>query len=136
MTTYNKPLPKPDVISQKFWDATKRHELIVQRCKSCNQYIMYPREVCSRCLSTNLDWTKVSGKGRVYSYTVIHQPAHPGFAADIPYVLAIVELEEGPRLLTNIVGCSPDEVKVDMPVTAVFDDVTPEVTLVKFKPTE
>jgi len=134
VTTYNKPLPRADIISKDFWEAAKRHELIVQRCQQCNEHILYPRQICPRCLSSKLEWVKVSGKGRIYTHSVIYQPAHPGFVNDIPYVLAIIELDEGPRILSNIVECVPEDVKVDMPVTAVFDDVTPEVTLIKFKP--
>lgn len=134
MTTYDKPLPIPDAVSEKFWEATKRHEFIIQRCRRCGQYIFYPRALCHRCFSSNLEWVKASGRGRVFSYTIIHQAAYPGFRGEVPYVYAIVQLDEGPRLATNIVGCKIEEVKVDMPVTVVFDDVTPEVTLVKFKP--
>ena len=134
MTTFNKPLPHPDPISQEFWDAAKRHELIIQRCKTCDEHILYPRQVCSNCLSSDLEWIKASGKGRVYSFTVVHQAVHPAFMGDVPYVFAVINLDEGPRIATNIVECKPEDVKVDMPVVAVFDDVTPEVTLIKFKP--
>jgi uncharacterized OB-fold protein len=90
--------------------------------------------VCPECLSANLQWIKVSGKGTVYSYTIAQAPTHPAFAEDIPYVIAIVELAEGPHLTTNITGCKPEEVRVGMSVVATFDDVTPEMTLVKFRP--
>jgi uncharacterized OB-fold protein len=76
----------------------------------------------------------VSGRGRVYTYTIVYQPAHPGFQAEAPYAYAIVQLDEGVRCPTNIVECKPEDVRVDMPVVAVFDDVSPEWTLVKFKP--
>jgi uncharacterized OB-fold protein len=90
--------------------------------------------VCPECLSSNLRWIKVSGNGTVYSYTIAEAPTHPAFTEDVPYVIAIVELAEGPRLTTNITGCKPQEVRVGMPVVATFDEVTPEVTLVKFRP--
>jgi hypothetical protein len=81
-----------------------------------------------------LQWVKVSGKGTVYSFTIAQQATHHAFAEEVPYVIAIVELAEGPHLTTNIVGCKPEEVRVGMPVVVAFDDVTPEQTLVKFRP--
>jgi hypothetical protein len=134
MTDYNKPLPRPSAVSQPFWEAAKKHELKLQRCKSCGAYIYYPRTLCPKDLLSDLEWVTVSGKGTVYSYTIAEAPTHPAFAGDVPYVIAIVELAEGPRMTTNIVGCQPSEVKVGMPVKVYFDDVTPEMTLVKFQP--
>ncbi len=134
MAGYEKPLPQPTAASLEFWRGAKDHTLLIQRCQSCGEHVFYPREVCPQCLSSALEWVKASGRGTVYSFTVVRQAAHPGFRGDVPYVLAIIELEEGPRMTSNLVDCKIDDVKVDMPVTAVFDDVTPEATLVKFKP--
>ena len=136
MSDYTKPLPYPNEVSQPFWDAAKRHELRIQRCNACGTHIFYPREACSQCLSPDLIWIPVSGKGTLYSYTIAQAPTHPAFAEDVPYVIAIVELEEGPRITTNLVGCLPDEVTIGMPVMASFEEVTPEVTLVKFRPAQ
>jgi uncharacterized OB-fold protein len=135
-TAYTKPLPDPynAVLSEPFWEAAKRHELVMPRCKTCSGLFFYPRELCPNCLSSDLEWVPVSGKGRVYSYTVVHQPAHPAFREDAPYVYAMIQLDEGPRFIANIVGCSIEDVEVDMRVCATFDDVTPEVTLIKFTP--
>ncbi len=132
MSDYTKPLPKPTPISRPFWDAAKRHELMLQRCGACSKFIYYPRPRCPHCFSDRLEWARCSGQGKVYSYTVVRRPSSRAFA-DGPYVLAIVELNEGPRMTTNIVA-SPEQIRVDMPVKAFFDDVTPEYTLVKFKP--
>jgi uncharacterized OB-fold protein len=134
--TYAKPLPAPHnaALTTPFWEATKRHELVMPRCKTCSNLFFYPRELCPHCLCADLEWVPVSGKGRVYSFTVVHQPAHPSFLEDVPHVFAIIQLDEGVRLTSNIVGCSINDVHVDMRVSATFDDVTPEVTLVKFKP--
>jgi uncharacterized OB-fold protein len=134
MADYKKPLPRPSMTSLPFWEAAKRHELQIQRCGSCGAHVFYPREVCAECLSSDLTWVKASGKGTVYSYTVAQAPTHPAFAEDVPYVVAIVELAEGPHITTNIVGCKPDAMQVGMPVVATFEDVTPEMTLVKFRP--
>ncbi len=134
MGDYNKPLPHPNEISQPFWDAAKRHELQIQRCHTCGTHIFYPREACSECLAADLIWIPVSGKGKLYSYTIAQAPTHPAFADDVPYVIAIVELEEGPHITTNLVGCQPDQVTIGMPVVASFEDVSAEMTLVKFRP--
>jgi uncharacterized OB-fold protein len=132
MSEYLKPLPHPTKVSQPFWDAARRHELMLQRCEACQKFIYYPRARCPHCFSDRLQWRPCSGKGKLYSYTVVRRPSSRLFA-DHPYVLAIVELAEGPRMTTNI-AAPPTALKVDMPVTVFFDDVTPECTLVKFKP--
>lgn len=137
MTTgQKKPLPRPGnpELTKPFWEATKQHRLVLQRCKTCSHLFFYPRELCPECLSSDLEWVPVSGKGRVYSYTVVYQAQHPAFQAEAPYVFAMIQLEEGPKMVSNVVGCPIEQVKVDMPVIAVFDDVTPEVSLVKFRP--
>lgn len=131
---YGKPLPQPNEITRPFWEGTHAHELRLQRCRDCGKHIFYPRSLCPFCLSEHLEWVTASGKGKVYSYTVVRRALHPGFKDDVPYVLAIVELDEGPRLTTNLVGVSPDDIRVDMPVQAAYDDVTPDVTLLKFEP--
>ena len=131
-----KPMPRPEhrALTAPFWEAAKRHELVCQRCVKCASWIFYPREQCPTCFSTDLEWAPVSGEGRVFAYTIVYQPANTAFEPDAPYAYAIVQLDEGVRLPTNIVDCPLDDVKVDMPVTVVFDDVSPEWTLVKFRP--
>jgi uncharacterized protein len=129
---YRKPLPKPSPTSRPFWEAARRHELRLQHCGACNHYVYYPRDRCPYCMADKLEWRDASGRGKVHSYTVVRRASTRSFA-DGPYVLAIVELDEGPRLTTNVVA-APENVKVGMPVTVYFDDVTPEHTLVKFKP--
>ena len=132
MSTYEKPLPKPTSTSQPFWDAAKEHRLQLQCCGGCQAFIYYPRDRCPHCLSDQLQWQPVSGHGKVYSYTTVRRASTRSFA-DRPYVLAIVELDEGVRLTTNI-EAPPERIKIGMPVRVFFDDVTPERTLVKFKP--
>ncbi len=131
---YRKPLPRIDEESRGFWEALARHELYVQRCRDCDTLRLPPRALCTACLSSAVEWVRASGRGTVYSFTVTHQNQAPGFREELPYVLAIVELAEGPRLMTNVVGCPPDQVRIGMAVEVVFDDVTPDVTLAKFKP--
>ena len=136
MAELRKPVPVPENIelTKPFWEAAKRHELMMQRCKKCAEWIFYPREQCPNCFSQDMEFQKVSGRGRVYAYTTVYQPAHPAFNDEAPYVFAIVQLDEGVRVATNIVGIPHEQVKVDMAVEAAYEDVTPEWTLVKFKP--
>jgi uncharacterized OB-fold protein len=131
---YEKPLPVPDPQSQPFWEACRRHELIVQRCRTCDNTQFYPRVLCTRCRGTDLGWVPASGRGLVHSFTVIRRAPSASFKPDLPYVLALVELEEGVRMMTNIVGCTVDEVRIEMPVEVVFDDVSEAISLPKFRP--
>ncbi|MEE8419806.1 MAG: Zn-ribbon domain-containing OB-fold protein [Dehalococcoidales bacterium] len=134
MPEYNKPLPFVYPETQPYWEGTKRHELLIQRCKDCGTFQFYPRGMCVSCLSDNTEWVQASGKAKVYSFTIAHRPARPAFADDVPYNIAIIELDEGVRMTSNIVECDNEDIKVDMPVEVVFDDVTPEITLPRFKP--
>src|SRR6185503_8558634 len=131
---YKKHLPRVDEESRGWWEALARHELYFQRCGSCGTKRLYPRAVCPTCLSSAVEWVRASGQGTVYSFTVTHQNQAPGFREELPYVLAVVELAEGPRLMTNVVGCAPGAVRIGMAVDVVFEDVTPEITLPKFRP--
>ena len=131
---YAKPLPRIDEESKGYWEACQRHELVIQQCTSCTAVRHYPRAVCPVCLSSAVEWVRCSGRGTVYTFTVTHQNQAPGFRDALPYVLAYVELAEGVRMLTNIVDCAPDAVRIGMAVGVVFEDATPAVTLPKFKP--
>jgi hypothetical protein len=131
---YAKPLPRVDEESKGFWEACRRHELYIQRCRDCGAARYYSRALCPSCLSDAVEWLRCSGRGTVYTFTVTYQNQAGGFRDELPYVMAYVELEEGVRMLTNIVGCTPDAVRIGMPVEAVFEDVTPAATLPKFKP--
>ena len=131
---YAKPLPEPNAVSRPFWDAAREHRLVLQRSKATGRYLYYPRAVSPFAIDDELIWTPVSGRATVYSYTIARRPTAPQWQDDVPYVIAIVRLEEGPHMTTNIVGCDPDSVRVVMPVVATFEDVTPEVTLVYFRP--
>jgi uncharacterized OB-fold protein len=131
---YPKPLPRSDEESKGFWEACQRHELYVQRCGACGQLRYYPRALCPSCLSDRTEWVRCSGKGTVYTFTATHQNQAPGFRDELPYVMAYVELDEGVRMLTNIVGCPADAVRIGMRVEVVFEDVTADITLPKFKP--
>lgn len=131
---YEKPLPVLDPESQPYWDALKQHRLLLKHCRACQRSHHYPRELCPHCHSDDLEWKQAAGTGRIYSYTVARRPAGPAFKADTPYVVALVELDEGARLMTNIVTADVESVRIDQRVTVQFDDVTPDVTLPKFRP--
>ena len=132
--TYRKPLPHIDEEMRAWWEALQRHELYVQRCRDCGDLRFHPRAVCPSCLSSRTEWVPARGTGKIYTFTVTHQNQASGFRESLPYVMAWVELDEGVKMLTNVVDCPPEQVKIGMPVEAVFDDVTPAVTLLKFRP--
>ena len=112
MTDVVRPHPEPDGETLPFWEALAEGRLCIQRCGECHEYVFYPRSVCPHCMSAQLAWVLVSGRGTVYSYTVVHR-APPGFEADVPYVVALIELDEGPRLMTRL---EADEVRIGMAV--------------------
>lgn len=137
---YMKPLPPIDEDSVEFWEAAKRHVLMIQRCENCGTYY-FPASYCNKCnigfttpWATNMQWVNASGKGRVLSFTVIHHPYVPTFKDDIPYNVAIIELEEGPLMQSSIVDCDNEDIRAGMPVEVVFEDVTKDITLPKWKP--
>lgn len=129
-----KPAPIVNDWARPFWEAARQEKLVIQRCKDCDEYIFYPRIACPYCFSDNIDWVEASGKGTVYSYTVVENNAPSAFINDIPYVVAVVRLEEGVQMLSNIVGCEPCDVRCDMAVNVTFEKLDDEFTLPKFKP--
>jgi len=133
-SAYIKPLPEPGPVTQLFWDAAREGRLCIQRSKNTGKYVFYPRAVSPFGPNDELEWADVSGRGTVYSYTVARRPTAPQWANEGPLIIAIVELEEGPRMTANILGCAPEDVAIGMAVTASFEAVTPEVTLVQFRP--
>ena len=129
--TYTKPLPQADDESREFYDGAREHKLMLMRCLGCKVWRMPSRPRCPDCWSTETEWAQASGRGTLYSFGIMHQK-FPGFADDVPYNYATVELEEGPRIVSNIVGVANENLRVDMPLTAVFDDVSDDTTLVRF----
>ena len=129
-----RPIAGPDDITEVWWDATKEDKLFIQRCRSCNHYQHYPRAVCTKCASTSLGFVESEGRGEVYSFTLVHRAPGPGF--DPPYVVALVRLAEGPVVLSNIVGCEPDEVRCAMPVTVTWEPLPDGRKLPMFQPAE
>lgn len=132
--SYDKPLPKLNTDNRPFWEGCRKHELTFQRCNNCGHVRWPPSDLCPQCHSTEINWLISKGTGRVYTFAVYHTAFHPGFAADVPYVVAVVALDEGPHLLTNIVDCQPDEVRCDMSVGVIWEAVDETITLPKFRP--
>jgi uncharacterized OB-fold protein len=134
MTDYRKPVPVITPEMKPFFHAAKRHTLVVQRCTQCSTYRFPAREICSGCLSGDATWVCVSGEGEIFSYNVMHQIYHPGFATEVPYAVVVVKLKEGAKMISSLVGVNPHEIRIGMPVTVVFEDITDDVTLPKFVP--
>ena len=131
---YNKPLPAISSLNKPFWEGLKNRELRMQRCDECGKTWYPPSPLCPACWSRKFSWIRLSGRGHVNSWVVFHQSYFRGYDDELPYNAAEVQLDEGPRLLTNLVGVANDRIRAGMPVEIVFDDVTSEITLAKFKP--
>ena len=133
---YAKPIPAVTPELRPFFDAAKRRELVVQRCRDCGAWRFPAREICSNCLSRQVEWVPVSGRGEIFSYNVMHQVYHPGFATEVPYAVVVVKLDEGAKMISNLVGVAPQDIRIGMRVEVVFEDVSDEVTLPKFRPAD
>ena len=127
-------LPGVSDLTAPYWRAARQHRLDLQRCGGCGRLQHPPGPSCERCHSSELEWSTMSGRGEVYSFTVVHHSVHPVTAGHLPYVVALVELEEGPRLVANIGRCPIDQVRIGLPVTVCFDDLGEEITLPQFEP--
>jgi uncharacterized OB-fold protein len=136
MAAYLKPLPKIDASTQPYWDHARAHRLSVQHCQACGYHQFPPGPVCAECLSEDLTWQVVSGRGTLVSWAEFHRAYWPSVADDLPYNVAVIRLDEGPQIVSNLVGVlahDPSLRHQGLPVRAVFDDVTPEVSLVRFE---
>lgn len=129
-----KPVPVVQPWARPFWDAARERRLVLQHCNRCDKPIHYPRIACPRCGGDDLSWKQASGRGTIYSYTVVRANAPSAFVADMPYVVAVVRLAEGVQMLTNIVECAPDALGCDQPVEVTFEPLNDEFTLPKFRP--
>ncbi len=129
-----KPVPVVAPWARPFWDAAHEGRLILQHCEDCDRVIHYPRMACPHCSSTNLGWQPASGRGTIYSFTVVQSNAPSAFAGDVPYVVAVIRLEEGVQMLSNIVECNNDDLVCDQPVQVVFERLDDEFNLPKFRP--
>lgn len=130
------PRPEYSKYSKIFWDNCRDNKLTIQQCRDCKKYIFDPKIACDNCLSENLDWVEISGKGKVYTFSLLtKEVAEPAFREEkMPIVVAVIKLEEGVQMCSNIVQCNPEKVYIDMPVEVVFEKLDDEFTLPKFKP--
>jgi uncharacterized OB-fold protein len=128
-------VPEVSPEMRPFFDGAKRNQLIVQKCDSCGKLRFPAAPLCTACDSDKSSWVPVSGRGEVFSFTIMHRAYHPSFASKIPYTLAIIELKEGAKITSNVVNIEPSKVKCGMPVEVVFEKLTDEVTLPMFRPT-
>jgi len=126
--------PRPTPGTAAYWEACHNHELLIQRCTQCGKYQFYPRTFCTVCKSADVEWAQSSGRGEVLTYTVITRAVSEAYAADAPYVIALIRLEEGPKMMSNVVECDPESLAVGMPVEVVFDKWSDEITIPKFRP--
>jgi uncharacterized OB-fold protein len=131
-----KPLPLMEGMTAEFYAHCRNHELRFQRCKGCDRWRHVPRLCCSKCGSWEWEWARSSGRGRLFTWTVVVRPMHPAFGDDAPYAPAIIELEEGVRMVSWVVDCPPEQLAMGMPVEVIFEDVSEEVTLPKFRLTQ
>jgi len=127
------PLPQLSPDNAPFYEAARRGELRLQRCRACRRWRHYPRPACPDCQSREYDWERASGRGAVYTWTIVRGPTLPAFQAKLPYNVVDVVLEEGVHFVSEVLDCAPDELRAGMAVEAVFVAVTEEVTLVKFR---
>lgn len=134
MSEYTKPLPRGEDYNGEFYQFCKQHELRFQHCTQCNTWRHMPRESCRECGSFEWTWERSSGKGKLFSWTIIHRALHPGFTDDLPYATVLIELDEGVRLVSHVVDLAIEDLAIGLPVEVIFDDVTPETTLHKFRP--
>jgi uncharacterized OB-fold protein len=134
MSDQTKPRPIPSEDTGPYWAAARKHELALQCCQSCGSFRFPPSPICPECTAEGGEWTALSGRGRIFSFVVFHRAYHKSFEGDLPYAVALVELEEGPRLISNIVNIAHDQLRCDMPVKVVFEDIAPDCTLPKFTP--
>ncbi len=132
----DKPLPVPTPTTQPFWDGLAEGQVRIQQCDDCNHWIFYPRHLCSNCLSSELSWKDITGEGTLYTFTVAWRPTAPMFADEVPQKLAVVELDEGPRLTSTLVNIEPEDIAVGMSVKPVFEAVDDaDITMLRYEPT-
>ncbi len=127
-------VPKEDSLTRPYWEGARNKQLLVQHCRACSHLWHPPTPICPKCQAKDYDWQAVSGRGRAYSYTVVHHPAHVAMVDKVPYLVALVTLEEGPRVVANILNTPIEAVEVDMPVSLTFQEIAPGVVLPQFEP--
>ena len=132
---FEKPLPLATATSRPFWEALTRHEVQIQQCSACQAWIYYPRAFCPECLSPELEWKQILGTGTLYSFTIARRPTAPFWADEVPQRIAVVELDEGPRLTSTLCNVEEGDIRIGMRLQPFFDDVSGKhVTLLRYEP--
>ena len=134
MTAIRFDLPQPDLETQPFWDAAREEKLLIKRCRACARTHFYPRPFCPHCWSEDVEWFEASGKATLYTWSVVRRNDLPPFPERVPYVAAVVDLAEGPRMMTNVVECDFDALEEGMALEAVYHSISEDVTIVQFRP--
>ena len=122
--------------TEEYWAGCRRHELLIQRCDDCGTHQFYPRLMCAACTGRSLRWVRASGRGRVKSFSIVRRAVSEAYAAEVPYVVALIELDEGPTMMSNVVGCPVEDVRIGLPVEVLFEDWPEDVTVPKFRPAD
>ena len=131
-----KPLPRIDDDTRAYWAGCARGLLLLQHCRDCRHVQFYQRALCGRCLGANLEHRPASGRGAIYSFSTVYRPPSQEFKDDVPYTVVLVELAEGPRMISTLVDAPPETVRIDQPVEIVYEPVTPEIALPRFRPVD
>jgi uncharacterized OB-fold protein len=126
------PVATPE--TAPYWEGCRSGELRIQRCSHCGQHQFYPRILCSNCMAEDLQWVIASGEGEVVSFSIVRRAVSQAYREDVPYTVALIQLAEGPTMMSNVVHCDPEKVAVGMAVTVLFEDWTDEVSMPKFRP--
>ncbi|MFA7666308.1 MAG: Zn-ribbon domain-containing OB-fold protein [Burkholderiaceae bacterium] len=129
-------VPKPDALTRPYWDAARAGRLVAQRCNVCSRIWHPPLPSCPACGAQSIVWIPLSGNGVIYSHTIIHHAAHAAVADRTPYLVALVTLDEGPRLVSNILDCPMRAVRIGMRVAVTFQEIAPDIFLPQFRPLE
>ncbi len=135
MNEVSKPIPVADAETAPYWDGCREGRLLIQQCADCRRRRFPPHRLCPHCHSANADWVEATGRGKVYSWIVVNHPVPKEvYREEVPYVVALIELEEGVRMVSNIVGCDPHDVAADMPVSVFFEPADGGMVLPRFRP--
>ncbi|MGV3656199.1 MAG: Zn-ribbon domain-containing OB-fold protein [Noviherbaspirillum sp.] len=129
----DRPLPQPTLATEPYWQAARGHRLMIQACRACGHRQFYPRNLCLSCLGEELGWTESAGRGRIYTFTINHRPAQPSLQDKVPYAVAMIDLDEGVRMMANIVNARPADIAIGRRVRVVFEDAGEGMTLPQFE---
>jgi uncharacterized OB-fold protein len=133
MSAKERPRPQATPLTQPFWDACERHELVAQRCSGCESFRHYPQPLCPACHSAEFRWEKLAGTGQIHSYSISHRAFHPAWEQHVPYVIATIELDEGIRMVCDMLDTDPGSVEIGQRVAVAFADMPGQGAMPRFK---